>query len=90
MSRYSLDLAYTKVVDYGPMFVNPKYQGNGLQYQMLEYLNKYAHDLGYEYAIVTIHPDNIYSINNILKVGFILNGSKEFTRGARNIYMRSL
>ncbi len=90
MNRYSLEIDYTKVVDYGPMFVNPKYQGNSLQYQMLKYLDMYASNLGYEYAIVTIHPDNIYSINNILKDGFTLSGTKEFTRGVRNIYLKTL
>ena len=32
LSKFELDLDYKDVVDYGPMFVNSKYIGNGLQY----------------------------------------------------------
>ena len=54
------------VVDYGPMMVNPKYVGNGLQYKMLELLNNYCISKGYKHAISTIHPDNIYSKKNLV------------------------
>lgn len=90
MNKYSLDLNYLEVVDYGPMFVNPNYIGNGLQYQMLKRLDEYSFELGYKYAVVTIHPDNIYSINNIIKDGFTLVSTREFTRGVRNIYLKKL
>lgn len=86
--KFGIDLDYRKSVDYGPMFVNPKYVGKGLQLQMLKKLDKYAIELGYKFAVVTIHPDNIYSINNIIKDNFTLEGTKEFTRGVRNIYLK--
>ena len=60
--KFGLDLNYREVVDYGPMFVNPKYVGNKLQYQMLQKIDKYSKMLGYKYAVGTIHPDNKYSI----------------------------
>lgn len=89
--KFGLDnLNYEKVVDYGSMFVNPKYVGNGLQYQMLEVLDKHSKELGYEYAISTIHPDNMYSIRNLVKDGFVLVGSREFKRGIRNVYLKKL
>lgn len=88
--KFDLALDYREVVDYGPMFVNPKFVGNHLQYQMLKVLDDYCIDLGYKYVISTIHPDNIYSINNLVKDGFTLTGTKEFTRGLRNIYLKSL
>ena len=78
---------YKEVIDYGPMFVHPKYRGNGLQYQMLQYLDNYYKDT-MSYAVVTIHPDNIYSINNILKDNFMLITTKVFTRGLRNVYVK--
>lgn len=90
LSKFGVDLDYTEVVDYGPMFVNPKYVGNGLQYQMLRELDLYCMELGYKYAVSTIHPENIYSINNLLKDGFELVGEKRFTRGLRNIYLKKL
>lgn len=88
LNKFEIDLDYKEVVDYGPMFVNPKYVGNGLQYQMLKELDNHCIKLGYKYAVGTIHPDNIYSITNLLKDDFKLIGTKEFTRGIRNIYLK--
>lgn len=79
----------TEVIDYGPMFVHPKYRGNNLQYQMLKYLDNYYKD-NTTYAVVTIHPNNTYSINNIIKDDFTLLTSKVFTRGLRNVYIKKL
>lgn len=90
LKKFELDLEITDVVDYGPMFVNPKYRGNKLQAQMLVYLDEYSKSVGYKYAASTIHPDNVYSINNLVNDGFIYKGTKEFTRGIRNIYLKNL
>lgn len=88
--KFEIDLDYNEVVDYGPMFVNPKYVGNKLQYQMLQELDKYSLGLGYKYAVATIHPDNTYSINNLVKDGFEYKSTKELSRGMRNIYLKKL
>ena len=90
LSKFELDLDYKDVVDYGPMFVNSKYIGNGLQYQMLKVLDDYCINKKYKYAISTIHPDNIYSINSLIKDKFIFFNQKEFKRGLRNIYLKTL
>ena len=50
MIKFELDLDYKKVIDYGPMFVNPKYVGNKLQYQMLNELDKYSIDKNYNFV----------------------------------------
>lgn len=86
--KFEMPLNYQEVVDYGPMFVHPEFVGNGLQFQMLEKLDKYCMDLGYKYAITTVHPDNIYSIRNLLKDGFEYKNTKEFKRGTRNVYLK--
>ena len=90
MNKFEINLDYKDVVDYGPMFVNPKFVGNKLQYQMLKELDEYCIKLGYKYAAGTIHPDNIYSIRNLLNDNFELIGIKDFTRGKRNIYIKKL
>lgn len=90
MVKFGLDFDYREVIDYGPMFVNPKYVGNNLQYQMLKYLDEYVKSKGYGTAIWTIHPDNIYSINNLIKDGFVLTDQRNFKRGTRNIYVKKL
>lgn len=88
IQKFGFDLDFNDVVDYGPMFVNPKFVGHGLQYQMLQEIDNYSIQLGYKYAAGTIHPDNIYSIRNLIKDEFELTGTKEFTRGLRNIYLK--
>ena len=88
--KFEIDLDYKEVIDYGPMFVNPKYVGNKLQYQMLQELDNYCLNNNYKYAAVTVHPDNNYSINNLLKDNFIYKNTKTFKRGIRNIYLKNL
>ena len=90
LKKFGIDLNYKEVADYGPMFVNYNYIGNGLQYQMLKVLDKYCYSMGYKYAASTIHPDNLYSINNLIKDGFEYVNAKAFTRGPRNIYLKKL
>ena len=72
MVKLDLDFDYKEVIDYGPMFVNPKYVDNSLQYQRLKY------------------PDNIYSINNLIKDDFVLTGKRKFKRDSKNIYVKKL
>lgn len=90
LKKFDIDLNYKEVADYGPMFVSKKYVGNKLQYQMLKELDKYCLSLGYKFAASTIHPDNIYSINNLIKDNFEYKNTKEFARGIRNIYLKEL
>ena len=78
------------LIDYGPMMVNPKYVGNGLQYKMLQVLNDYCIKKGYKYVLGTIHPDNIFSIRNLEKDKFKMVVRKEFKRGLRNVYYKEL
>ena len=86
--RFDLEEDYKEVADYGPMMVNPKFRGNGLQYQMLKVLDQYAEEHSYKYALATINPNNQYSINNIVKDDFQFIKQKKFTRGIRNIYFK--
>lgn len=86
----NLKVSKELVVDYGPMMVNPKFVGNGLQYKMLQVLNDYCIKKGYKYVLGTIHPDNIFSIRNLEKDKFKMVVRKEFKRGLRNIYYKEL
>ena len=90
LNKFEIELDEKEVVDYGPMFVNPEYVGNGLQYQMLKALDEYCINNCYKYAVSTVHPDNIYSINNLVKDGFKRINQKDFKRGIRNIYIKQL
>ena len=81
LDKFEINLNFKDVVDYGPMFVNPKYVGNGLQYQMLQAIDNYCINLGYKYAAGTIHPDNIYSIRNLLKDNFLCFVLRVYLKG---------
>ena len=88
--KFELNYKAQEVIDYGPMFVNPNYIGNNLQYQMLRELDEISRKKGYRYAVVTVHPDNMYSIRNLEKDKFKLINTKNFERGTRNIYLKEL
>lgn len=90
LAKMGVEIDYTVVGDYGPMMVNPKYIGNGLQYQMLKVLDKYLLDNNYLYACSTVHPENIFSISNLLKDDFHFVSEKTFTRGVRNVYVKKI
>ena len=90
INTFEMDLDYRKVADYGPMMVSPSYIGNNLQYQMLKEIDKYSIAQGYKYAVATAHPDNVYSIYNLLKDNFTFTKQKTFKRGIRNIYLKTL
>lgn len=90
LNKFEIDVNHDEVVEYGPMIVNPNYLGNKLQYQMLQKLDNYSYNEGYKYAVSTIHPDNIFSINNFLEDNFEFISRKEFKRGIRNIYIKNL
>lgn len=89
-SKLGINHNYKEVIDYGQMAVSPKYLGNGLQLKMLKYFDEYYKSVGYKYIATTIHPDNTFFINNILKDDFKLLDCKEFKRGKRNIYLKNL
>lgn len=90
LKKFGLADDYLEIVDYGPIMVNSKYRGNGLQKQMIKYLDKYAKEVGYKKAVVTIHPDNLLSIDNLVGMGFRFIGKKQFKRGIRNVYLKEL
>ena len=77
MEEVGINMNHKKIAFYRSMFVNPKYVGNKLQYQMLSKLDNYCKNQGYEYCVGTVHPNNIYSINNIIKDEFKLKNIKK-------------
>ncbi len=90
IDKFELDLDYTKTMDYGPEAVAKEAQGNGIQSFIIKKMDEFSKEKGYLYAVSTIHPDNVYSIRNFEKQGFIFHKNKEFSRGIRNIYYKSI
>ena len=90
IQKFELDLDYSKTMDYGPEGVLKEAQGNGLQLYILEKMDAFSKEKGYQFAVSTVHPDNIYCIRNMEKHGFLYHQTKEFSRGIRNIYQKSI
>lgn len=86
----SNDLDYNEVVDFGPQMVHPNYIGNKIQTLIIENLELISKRKNYKYALGTVHPDNIFSINNLLKSDFIKIGEVVLKRGPRNVYRKEI
>ena len=81
---------YNLMGDIGPVFVNFDFLGHGLMYQMLIKFDEYLKTIGYKYIMTTVHPENVFSSNNMIKNGMKKVSQKVFKRGPRDIYFKEL
>lgn len=65
------------------IFVHQGYRGFGLQKVLLNELCRSATDKGKDVALLTVHPNNYFSENNIDKAGFIKVNEKPLTTNKR-------
>lgn len=78
-----------KVVHMDTVAVLPHYRGHSLQQRLMQAAEIEAQQLGYRYFMCTIHPDNHYSKNNVLKQGYRIVATKEKYGGyTRNILLK--
>lgn len=57
--------------------IRPAYRGNRLQYLLMQKAEEELRDLGYRYLMCTVHPDNQFSLQNILKQDYEIAATKE-------------
>jgi|GEM_PF-486522 len=57
--------------------VDPLYRGHHLQDRMMEACEKEMKKRGIHYLLVTVHPDNPYSLSNVRKRGYQIRKTKE-------------
>lgn len=69
----------------------PPYRGYGLQYRMMQRAEEDLTALGMKYLLCTVHPDNHYSRDNIIKQGyrFVLQKTK-YNGTVRDIFLKQL
>ncbi len=80
-----------KVVEVGYSMVMPEYRGQNLMLKLNKELVRHARDMGYEYAVATVHPDNVASRTSTETLGFKLHS--RFMREEkflRNLYFMKL
>lgn len=69
----------------------PEYRGNGLQYSMMQAAEEELRKMGYRYLMCTVHPENVYSKNNVIRQGYEVVLTKEKYGGfLRNILLKKL
>lgn len=79
------------VVHVESIAVHPQYWGMGIQYRMMQIGEAEARASGFRTLLCTVHPDNRYSRNNMVKMGFHSVMKKEKYGGfLREIMMKTL
>ena len=86
------DLGFTegelsRVVHMDTAAVHPDYRGHGLQHRMMLHAER---ELDGRILMCTIHPDNRYSLNNVLKQGYSIEKKTEKYGSVRYILRKDL
>ena len=76
-----------RVVHMDTAAVHPEYRGQGLQHRMMRHSEE---ELGGKILMCTIHPDNRYSLNNVLKQGYTIEKKTEKYGSIRYILRKDL
>lgn len=87
---YDLELSeedLMRVVHMDTAAVHPDYRGLGLQYRMMLHAEQ---ELMGKILLCTIHPDNKYSLNNVLKQGYNIEKKTEKYGSIRYILRKDL
>ena len=80
-----------KVAHMDTAVVSPEYRGCGLQKRMMEFAEEDLRKAGYHYLCCTVHPDNVYSKNNVLKQGYKIMATKEKYNGfLRHVFLKEI
>lgn len=76
-----------RVVHMDTAAVHPDYRGQKLQYRMMLHAER---ELAGKILLCTIHPDNCYSLNNVLKQGYSIEKKTEKYGSIRYILRKDL
>ena len=80
-----------KALDLKLIIVKDEYRGNGLQKALTWVLEKLAYIRGYTHFCTSVSPNNSYSLNNVLSMGYEYDHQEELYGGLlRNIYVKEL
>ena len=68
LKEYQLKNNNVMLID--SIMIKEEYRGNKLQIKILNYLYNRAKELKLDGLVATIHPENIYSLNNFINDGY--------------------
>lgn len=66
-----------KVAIFDSTVVHPDFRGHGLQFKTLLRSKEILLQQGYKHGMATISPNNLYSVRNLIKAGFVIKGIKK-------------
>lgn len=90
LRKHNISYDETDTGSLGPIMVSPDYVGHGLQMQMMKVFNQYCKQINKKYIFTKVHSDNIYSIRNVLKYGYIVTNEYENERGKNKTFIKEL
>ena len=91
LKEYDLDgIDLSKVAIYDGIMVKQEYWGNNIQQQFSFEIAKKSKKRGMKYIVGTIAPDNKYSKNNMLAIGYKIINQKVIHNGIRDVYFKQI
>jgi len=93
--NYGYDLGFTeeqllRVVHMDTAAVHPDYRGLGLQKTLMQKAENYAAGIGRRILLTTVHPENRFSLSNILQQGYAIEARLPMYGSERYILRKDL
>ena len=79
-----------RVVNMDTAVVHPDYRGHGLQKRMMQQAEMELAESGKHILLCTVHPDNIYSLNNLLSQGYSICTTVKMYGSKRHLMRKNL
>ena len=79
-----------KVVNMDTAAVHPDYRGQGLQRKLMAYAEKALAEGGERILMCTVHPDNRYSLQNVLSQGYQIAATQPMYGSVRHVLKKIL
>ena len=94
-TNYGYDLAFSRdalmqTVNMDSAAVYPRYRGLGLQGRLLEMAEQELKETGKGILLCTVHPDNHFSLDNVLKQGYAIQKRLEKYGSVRYLLRKNI
>ena len=88
LKSYKLPQGNYMLID--SIMVKDEYRGQGLQRKILQFAQKQAEKLKMNGLVATVHPDNIYSLNNFVHEDYKVINRLNIHGGQREILLKEI
>ena len=90
LNKRNISVSEKETGSLGPIMVSPDYVGKGYMLKMLKVFNEYCNSIGIKYIFTKAHSQNLYSINNMYKDGYVLVDEYDNERGKMFALLKTL